>query len=135
MSEEPKKEQPQIILYRGWPDQGKHVWSPFVIKLEARLRFAGLSYKTEAGSTVTAPKGKIPYIEYRESDDSQSAQLADSTLIIKHLIQSNILPDLNVKVSPAARAHDLAIRALLEEKLYFYHVCRPLRLPIAITCF
>ncbi|KAK8045620.1 glutathione S-transferase [Apiospora rasikravindrae] len=30
-----------LTVYRGWKDPGKHVWSPFVVKLEARLRFGG----------------------------------------------------------------------------------------------
>ncbi|OCL10999.1 hypothetical protein AOQ84DRAFT_336604 [Glonium stellatum] len=111
----------KLIVYRGWLDRGKHVWSPFVIKLEARLRFAGVTYITEAGSTLTAPKGKIPYIKYREIDDSPTTTLGDSTLIIKHLVERNILPNINANVPPTTRAQDLALRSLLEEKLYFYH--------------
>jgi hypothetical protein len=87
-----------------------------VIKLEARLRFAGVSYVTECGSTRTAPKGKIPYLECREGT------LGDSTLIIKQLVEWERLPDLNSGLASAAKAHDLALRALLEDKLYFYHV-------------
>jgi hypothetical protein len=81
-----KEDQAKLIVYRGWLDRGKHVWSPFVIKLEARLRFAGVPYITEAGSTRTAPKGKIPYVECRGLGDSLSTSLGDSTLIIKHLM-------------------------------------------------
>ncbi|GES58585.1 glutathione S-transferase [Aspergillus terreus] len=113
---------PKVVLYRGWPDAGKYVWSPFVVKLEARLRFAGISYTTRAGSLKTAPKGKIPYVEISEDDASASTSMGDSTLIIKYLIEQNILPDLNGRISPTARAHDLALRALMEEKLYFYHM-------------
>ena len=134
MSEE-KVDQAKLIVYRGWLDRGKHVWSPFVIKLEARLRFAGVSYRTEAGSTRKAPNGKIPYVECRglelgatpsgslDLDDSRPVFLGDSTLIIKHLVEWGILPNINVKLTPIVKAQDLAIRALLEEKLYFYHVC------------
>lgn len=35
--------QPPLTVYRGF------VWSPFVTKLETRLRFGGLAYKTEQG--------------------------------------------------------------------------------------
>lgn len=105
-----------LIVYRGWRDPGKHVWSPFVVKLEARLRFAGVSYVAECGSTRTAPKGKIPYV------DCSEGSLGDSTLIFKQLIEWGQLPDLNAKLSPASKATDLALRALLEDKLYFYHV-------------
>jgi hypothetical protein len=106
-----------LIVYRGWPDSGEHVWSPFVIKLEARLRFAGVSYVAECGSVRTSPNGKIPYVE------CSKGTLSDSSLIIKQLVELGTLPDLNAKLSPVAKATDLALRALLENKLYFYHVC------------
>lgn len=129
---ETKEDQPKIFVYRGWLDRGKHVWSPFVIKLEARLRFARVSYTTEAGSVRTAPNGKIPYVECRgvqpESralNGSDSVFLGDSTLIIKQLVDWGVVPDLNGDVSPSVNAQDLAIRALLEDKLYFYHVRAP----------
>jgi hypothetical protein len=116
MSGTKSEDKAPLVLYRGWLDPGKHVWSPFVIKLEARLRFAGVSYITECGSARTAPKGKIPYLECSEGT------FGDSTLIIKQLVELGKLPDLNARLSPAARATDLALHALLEDKLYFYHV-------------
>ncbi|RJE21275.1 glutathione s-transferase [Aspergillus sclerotialis] len=119
---------PKITLYRGWLEPGRHVWSPFVIKLEARLRFAGVPYETKAGSVRTAPKGKIPYVEVSQStveggdnETAMTTQLGDSTLIIKSLVEWGVLPDVNDGLDRGKRATDLAIRALLEEKLYFYH--------------
>lgn len=117
-----KEGQPQLTLYRGWLDPGKHVWSPFVTKLETRLRFAGLSYNTESGSVQKAPKGKIPYVEILRLDDGQPEQIGDSTLIIKDLVRRGVIPNINANLPEAVGAQDLAIRALLEEKLYFYHV-------------
>ncbi|KAK2764345.1 hypothetical protein FQN54_009038 [Arachnomyces sp. PD_36] len=115
--------QSKLTVYRGWLEQGKHVWSPFVIKLEARLRFAGIPYRTESGSTQKGPKGKIPYVVCPgyELDGTDPATLGDSTLIIKQLVEWDVLPDLNSRVSAVVRAQDLSLRALLEEKLYFYH--------------
>jgi hypothetical protein len=110
-----------ITVFRGWKDTGKFVWSPYVTKLEARLRFGGVSYKTEAGSPRSAPKGKIPYIEI-SSSSSHSEQLADSSLITKALCDNGMLLDLNAPLSKTERAHDLALRALLEDKLSFYQV-------------
>ncbi|KAL3436680.1 hypothetical protein BDV09DRAFT_43489 [Aspergillus tetrazonus] len=111
-----------LTLYRGWLEPNRYVWSPFVVKLEARLRFAGVPYKTASGSVKTAPKGKIPYIEITDGDDgSTPASIGDSTLIINHLIERGILQDLNAGLSRSDRAHDLAARALLEDKLYFYN--------------
>lgn len=120
-------DKPEITIFRGWKDSGKHVWSPFVVKLEARLRFAGVKYATDVGSPKTAPKGKIPYIEYKNApialaeNGSPMTQLSDSSLIITTLSASNVIPDINRDLSPTMRAQDMAIRALLEDKLYFYH--------------
>ncbi|CAH0048605.1 unnamed protein product [Clonostachys solani] len=106
-----------LTLFRGSPATNTYVWSPFVTKLEARLRFEDVSYKLEVGSPKSAPRGKIPYIQL-----SGNEQFGDSTLIIKQLVASDLLSDLNAKLPPTERAQDLAIRALLEEKLYFYTV-------------
>ena len=56
--------------------------------------------------------------------------LGDSTSIIKRLIEKDVLPDLNERLEAAERALDLSLRALLEEKLYFYGVS-----PIFLTCY
>lgn len=114
-----------ITLYRGFQGSGKYVWSPFVTKLEARLRFAGLAYRTEAGSLFKAPKGKIPYVAISSKTESCSqppALLADSTLIAERLVEDGVSEDLNAELSPTEKALDLAIGALLEDKLYFYQV-------------
>lgn len=140
MSEADLKHNAKLIVYRGWPHRGKHVWSPFVIKLEARLRFAGIPYVIEAGSTPKAPKGKIPYVECHglqasdgvtsstsstdiDSRPPTDATLGDSTLIVKQLVEWGVLPNINARLPPTANAHDLALRALLEDKVYYYHVC------------
>jgi len=117
--------QPQMTLYRGWESPGAYVWSPFVTKVELRLRLDGLSYRTEAGSLSKAPKGKIPYLAVSGtgSDNIGPSILSDSTLIIGKLVEDGLVQHFNAKLSPTERAHDLALRALLEDKLYFYHVC------------
>ena len=93
---------------------------PFVIKLEARLRFAGVAYKAEVGSTRSAPNGKIPYIEI--FNDGGKTAMGDSTLITKELVERGVMGDLNGGLSGEEKARDLAFRAILEEKLYFMHV-------------
>ena len=105
-------------LYRGWPSGNNHVWSPFVVKVEARLRFAGVPYTTEAGSRRSAPKSKIPYLE-RDGEI-----FSDSSLMATQLVERGLLPDINASLRPETKTHDLALRALLEDKLYFYHVYR-----------
>jgi hypothetical protein len=113
-----------LKVHRGCDEQGSHVWSPFVVKLEARLRFANVPYTTGAGGPRGAPKGKIPYVEFQQPQAGEGVvQMGDSSLIAKHFVEEGVLPDLNGRLSPEDRARDLATRALLEEKLCFYHVC------------
>ena len=125
---------PDITVFRGWDEPGHYVWSPYVAKLETRLRFAGVRYGIAAGSVKSGPKGKIPYVECSPASTdaatagNQKITLGDSALIIKSLVDWDAIPDLNAALSPRDRATDLALRALLEEKLAFYHVstCRPI---------
>ncbi|KAB5531394.1 hypothetical protein GE09DRAFT_1064108 [Coniochaeta sp. 2T2.1] len=136
MSSNSKTSSPSITLFRGWLDPGKHVWSPFVIKTEARLRFAGIKYATDRGSPLHAPKGKIPYLEYhgelptdvadasstRYDENSEPiTSLADSALIIKTLTKAGVLSDLNAGLTAQEKVLDLGIRTMLEDRLYFYH--------------
>lgn len=115
-----------VTVFRGQTETGCYVWSPFVTKLEARLRFGKIAYRTEAGSVPNAPRGKVPYISIEENDGT--TLLSDSGLIIKALIKSGKLEDLNRDLSGTQRLQDIALQALLEDKLYFYgvrksHVC------------
>ncbi|EHA51083.1 hypothetical protein MGG_17222 [Pyricularia oryzae 70-15] len=103
-----------LTLHRGFPADNKHVWSPFVVKVEARFRFADFRYRLAAGGPLQGPKGKIPYVELADG-----ATLGDSSLLIAELVRRGELPDLNAGLRPEQRSHDLALRALLEEKLYF----------------
>ncbi|KAI1475601.1 putative glutathione S-transferase [Daldinia eschscholtzii] len=122
---------PDITVFRGFRETGQHVWSPYVIKLEARLRFAGVRYDTGAGSPKTAPKGKVPYIECRDLSASspsgeangsqQKVKIGDSAIIAKTLTEWGVLPDLNGALDPSKKLQDMALIALLENKLYFYH--------------
>lgn len=117
------KDDISITVFRGSPPNNAYVWSPFVTKLEARLRFDGVNYRSASGSPKTAPRGKIPYIEVRNSRDGDSGRpqaMSDSTLIAHSLVANGVLHDLNAALTPARRAHDLAVRALLEDRAYFY---------------
>ena len=110
-----------LTLFRGWPERTAYSWSPFVTKLEFHLRISGVSYNSEAGSPLKAPKGKIPYVDITPQGTTPSL-LGDSGLIIKHLMERGQIKDLNSTLSPEQKLHDIAVRALLEEKLYFYNV-------------
>ena len=135
-----KRPQPHIVLYRGEEVINRHAWSPFVVKLETRLRMSGLAYKTDFGSFQEAPKGKVPYVrvwwdeksssgneksqdESKDMDKNAADMIPDSTIIIKRFVGEGLLEDLNANLGPADQAYDLALRALLEDKFYFLQVC------------
>lgn len=109
----------ELTLFRGFPVSSNYVWSPFVIKLEARLRTSNVGYKLAVGSPKSAPKGKIPYITFESSSGTQT--IGDSGLIGRALSNDGLLGDLNSKLTPAQRAQDLAIRAMMEDRLCFYN--------------
>ena len=113
---------PSVTVFRGFPSSASYVWSPFATKLEARLRFAGLAYKTEQGAPPKGPRGKIPYIAISKTGDTALETVSDTTLISNKLVADGLAEDLNGKVTATEKAQDLAIRALLEDKLYFYQV-------------
>ena len=110
-----------LTMFRGFAENGCYVWSPFVTKLEARLRFGNISYRTEPGSLSKAPRGKVPYVSI-DHGDGNCETLSDSTLISQALIESGVLEDLNGNLTATLKLQDLSLRALLEEKLYFYQV-------------
>ncbi|KAF7163561.1 hypothetical protein CNMCM5623_008410 [Aspergillus felis] len=110
------KSSPIITIFRGFPENGCYTWSLFVTKLEARLRFANIPYRTEPGSFGKAPRGKVPYISLQDGEQPPQI-LPDSTLITKALIEKGLTEDLNQRLSPTERLHDLALKALLEDKL------------------
>lgn len=117
-----KMASPSLSLFRGFPSSPSYVWSPFATKLEARLRFAGFAYKTEQGAPPKAPRGKIPYLAISKAGDAAPETVSDTALISEKLISDGLAKDLNGKLTAAEKAQDLAVRALLEDKLYFYQV-------------
>jgi hypothetical protein len=114
-----------ITLFRGWSDKGRYVWSPFVTKLELRLRLSNISYRTAAGSVRTAPTGKIPYVEICQRDEPKepSIKIGDSALIAKWFEEQGLIDSLNAKLDARDIGLDLAVRALIEDRLYFFNVC------------
>lgn len=107
-------------LYRGWPEKSCYVWSPFVTKVEFHLRYSKITHNIETGSTRSSPKGKVPYINLGTTENPE--MLSDSTIIINRLAEVGKIPNLNASLSADQKLQDLAIRALLEDKLYFYNV-------------
>lgn len=109
----------RIVIYRGADLPSQYTWSPFVSKLELRCRLSDLKYICEIGFPPSGPKGKIPYAEVTLPGQS-SMWLSDSTLIVKDFVRKGLLRELNAHLNVLDKAHDLAIRALMEDKLAFY---------------
>lgn len=107
-----------FTIFRGGPPQNHYVWSPFVCKLEARLRFDDVAYNLGVGSPKTAPRGKLPYLEINHAGTTEA--ISDSATIIRTFTSNGLLRDLNASLTPVQRAQDLALRAMMEEKVYFY---------------
>ncbi|KAJ4987858.1 glutathione s-transferase [Stagonosporopsis vannaccii] len=113
------KTEQRIAIYRGADLPSQYTWSPFVSKLELRCRLSGLKYICDIGFPPSGPKGKIPYVELTLPGQT-SVWLSDSTLIAKDFVKKGLLRDLNAHLSVLDKGHDLAIRALMEDKLAFY---------------
>lgn len=111
---------PGVTVYRGFRARQCHVWSPFVNKLEARLRFDGVPYTVDTGLPYTGPRGKVPYVKLHGHIDDEF--IGDSTLITHRLIADGYLVNWNAQLTAEDRAIDLAVRALLEDKFYFFMV-------------
>ncbi len=89
--------------------------SPFCLKMEFWLRLAGLPFETVAKfAPGRAPKGKYPFIV--EGDGG--APLSDSAFIIEHLTRKHRVT-IDEGLDAQTRALSVALRALIEDQLYF----------------
>lgn len=113
-----KLNNPKITLFRG-TNNGVYAGSPFAAKLETRLRFSNQPYSAQPGVKSQSPKGKIPYVRIEDEESGVDTIMSDSTLITAALIESGLIEDLNASLSPSQKTVDLALRSLLEDKLYF----------------
>ncbi|MGR9114491.1 MAG: glutathione S-transferase family protein [Gammaproteobacteria bacterium] len=103
-----------IKLFGFGPQFGVPDPSPFVLKVDAFMRMAGIEFAFEPGfdNLRKAPKGKLPFIE----DDGKV--IADSFFIIEHLRQK-YHPSLDEWLSEEQRAiADLIIKSL-DENFYW----------------
>lgn len=101
-----------LPLYGSMPAWGAPDFSPFVIKLETWLRFAGIPYERRNGNPVQAPKGKIPYVEL------DGKLMGDSQLILEELTRRHHVT-LDDGLTPVEAATGRAVRRMMEEGGYF----------------
>jgi glutathione S-transferase len=93
--------------YAGLPDL-----SPFVAKLEAWLKLAGVGYDKRPGDARKAPRGKLPFIVHR------GQRIGDSQRILEHFAATGV-GDLDANLDGDQRAELFALRSLLELDFYF----------------
>lgn len=94
--------------------------SPYVVKLEAWLRMAGVEYESELGLPQEFyPKSPLSSIPYLRLDGEI---LADSGLIISHLEQALGNPLAEAQLSPEDAAKGELIQVLCEERLFYIMV-------------
>ncbi len=102
-----------IEFYKFVPQFGMRDASPFVLKLEAYLRLAGVEYTTtEVMDPRKAPKGKLPYIR----DGNQT--IADSSFCILYLKDKYGDP-LGENLTAEQHAVGHAVQTMLEERTYW----------------
>ncbi len=87
--------------------------SPFCLKLDLYLRLAGIPYEVVVeGAPFKGPKRKAPWITH------DGRVIGDSALIIDYLNRAFDV-DLDAGLSREQRAAGRALRAMLEENLYW----------------
>ena len=108
-----------IKLYKFGPAYGLRETGPFVLKLMAYMKLAGIPFSEHREiDPRKAPKKKIPYIV----DEGQ--EIGDSTFIIKHL-KSKFGDPLAEGLSAEQLATGHAVKVMLEERTYWAGMLYP----------
>lgn len=107
-----------LKLYCMTKDPSAPSLSSYCEKVEALLRATGFTdYTLQFTTSSSAPKGKLPYVEYKH-DESKTDTIADSHLIVRYLIDNEIVQDPDSKLTAAQRADSRAWQAWTEELVY-----------------
>lgn len=101
-------------LYGFGPAFGLADASPFVLKVEAFLRWQGVAYDkaNDLGSIRRSRNGKLPML-----DDGEH-RVVDSHAIIEHVVRTQGLT-VDADLSDAQRAESYFVARTVEEHLYF----------------
>lgn len=107
-----------IVLCAPSKPKGAPSFSGFCEKLEAFLRYSGISYEHREVYPYQGPKKKVPFAEIRH--DGKTTIVADSHFIIRYLIENKLVkdPDDLAELTPEQRAESRAFQAYVEETLY-----------------
>jgi Glutathione S-transferase N-terminal domain len=85
--------------------------SPFCMKADVLLKMAGVPYRVDTSGFGKAPKGKQPYIVFRDR------KIPDSTFIRWHLEQEHLV-DFDKGLSDQEKAIAWAFEKMCEDHLY-----------------
>lgn len=107
-----------LKLYGFSKDVNAPSFSGFCQKLETFLRATEFTAYTMHDATPrSAPKGKIPYIQFTHADGATDT-LADTHMIVRYLIETEVVRDPDAALSAAQRADSRAWQAWTEELVY-----------------
>ncbi len=101
-----------ITLYQFKPTWGVPNLGQFNVKIETYLRMAEIPYKAIGTMPLTAPKGKLPFIE------ADGRKISDSSFIVEYL-KDRYGDALDRHLDEQQRSIMLAMQRLLEEHLYW----------------
>ncbi|KAK0660126.1 hypothetical protein QBC41DRAFT_286645 [Cercophora samala] len=124
MVQQPAADQPppQLTLYSfdrpdpKAPHQKQHSLSPFVSKLQFRLRHAGISYSDALGSKPAAPRGKIPYVKF--ADDGKV--IGDTSFIFRELSARGLVPHEGEGDDGHGKGEGVCLGLMVEGHLYWF---------------
>jgi len=114
----PEESRALLTVFTSDHDHTAYSYSPFCTKLHFRLRHGEIAYTDGQGSRGKAPKKKIPYVRFEDT----GTLMGDTSLVIQKLVELGKLEDLNTGLSPDTRAADYALRAMIEDRLYYFLV-------------
>ncbi|GKT91566.1 glutathione S-transferase [Colletotrichum tofieldiae] len=93
-----------LTIYSFDRPNGQYGYTPFSIQLRLRLRHAGIQHKDRAANIFQAPKYRVPYVKLADSDEL----VGEAQFVIKRLVQTGKLQDLNKELSLPTRPRMLA---------------------------
>jgi glutathione S-transferase len=106
-----------ITLYQYPRPRTVPTYSPFCLKLEAYMRWAGVPYQNKFSfKTKGSPTGKMPYIE------DGGVVYTDSSLIIERLKKQNPAWDLDARLTAEQHALATVIQGVVEDRVVRFSV-------------
>lgn len=99
------------IIFYHFPKKG-NTQSGYCNKLELFFKFCNIDYIEKETFPHTSPKGKLPFIEYNNNT------IADSSLIIKWLIENKIVKNIDINITEKDKSISLAFQKMIEDHLY-----------------